>query len=272
MVAAALGKDGIRVNMAASRTTPPAPPPGGWRAVRPTTQEDLRAEPFQRTVIVRDPGERLLARLRTARARVWPRPYKPPAPQQRRPPLTSVPSPEYLPQVGRQLTHLAVVGMGANHERPRSVGIKALSENERRSAGQLRRWARALPVVRPQTRADCERGPRPCPWISCRYSLVLDETYQRAAKLNFPDLEAWEHPETCSLDLAELGPLTVEQVASLFNVTPEAIRLEQRRAERKMRELLGPDVAAALRRAREDCDGPSTEVGSALVQSETREQ
>lgn len=222
----------------------------GWQAVWRQSTEELRPPDFQRTVIVRDPGERLLAGLHAGRSRVWPRPYKPPAPAPRRPSALAVPPPEYLPQVGRQLTHLAIVGMGANHERPRSVGIKALSENERRSAGQLRRWSKALPVVRPQTRADCERGPRPCPWISCRHHLYLDLTYQDAAKLNFPDLMPWEMPETCSLDLAEQGPLTVEQIAALLAVSAERIRQYERSAERNARALVDDDDV--LQRAYED--------------------
>lgn len=29
---------------------------------------------------------------------------------------------------------------------------------------------------RPRTRGDCEDGPRPCPWVGCRYNLMLEVT------------------------------------------------------------------------------------------------
>lgn len=27
---------------------------------------------------------------------------------------------------------------------------------------------------RPRTRADCEQGPRPCPWVGCRHHTILE--------------------------------------------------------------------------------------------------
>ncbi len=30
-------------------------------------------------------------------------------------------------------------------------------------------WYVAQAATRPRVRADCEHGPRPCPWVSCRY-------------------------------------------------------------------------------------------------------
>lgn len=46
---------------------------------------------------------------------------------------------------------------------------------------------------RPQTRGDCVHGPRPCPWLGCRYHLASDE-HQGMVRV------AWER-----LELAVLG-------------------------------------------------------------------
>ena len=33
---------------------------------------------------------------------------------------------------------------------------------------------RHLPIVRPTTRADCRGGVRPCPFVACRFNLLMD--------------------------------------------------------------------------------------------------
>ena len=43
-------------------------------------------------------------------------------------------------------------------------------------------------------------------------------------KLNFPDLEPWELQHTCSLDVAERGGITLEEVGVITNLTRERIR------------------------------------------------
>jgi Sigma-70, region 4 len=80
-------------------------------------------------------------------------------------------------------------------------------------------------VARPKTRADCMDQRRPCPWVSCAHHLYLDVSAQTGAiKLNFPDLEPDELPETCALDVADRADTTLERVGALMNVTRERIR------------------------------------------------
>jgi hypothetical protein len=43
-------------------------------------------------------------------------------------------------------------------------------------------------------------------------------------KLNFPDEEVWEMGETCALDIAERGGITLEEVGEIMNLTRERIR------------------------------------------------
>jgi hypothetical protein len=87
----------------------------------------------------------------------------------------------------------------------------------------------SLEALRPRTRADCAEGPRPCPWVACKYHLYLDVSSRTGSiKLNFPDLEPWELQDSCVLDVADKGPVTLEDVGRIMNLTRERIRqLEQ---------------------------------------------
>lgn len=78
---------------------------------------------------------------------------------------------------------------------------------------------------RPTDRADCVNGQRPCPFVSCKHHLYLDVNPNTGSiKINFPELEVWEMPHTCALDIAERGGITLEEVGSIMNLTRERIR------------------------------------------------
>lgn len=80
-------------------------------------------------------------------------------------------------------------------------------------------------IERPRTRGDCTDMPRPCPFVGCKYHLYLDVNPETGSlKLNFPDLEPWELPHTCALDIADEGARTLEGVGDLINVTRERLR------------------------------------------------
>ena len=107
---------------------------------------------------------------------------------------------------------------------------------------------------RPVTRGDCQDGPRPCPWVSCRYHLALDVTMGGSIRIS-PSLvdgdprgtkrmrtlgegeefgvDEWleeaaelvvnaEH--TCSLDLSEQGGKTLDEVGAAMGLTRERTR------------------------------------------------
>jgi hypothetical protein len=82
------------------------------------------------------------------------------------------------------------------------------------------------PYDRPKTRGDCANVPRPCPYIACSHSLYLDVSETGSIILNFPHLEPGQMPadRSCSLDLAERGPMTLEEIAVVTNLTRERIR------------------------------------------------
>lgn len=103
-------------------------------------------------------------------------------------------------------------------------------------------------VERPITRGDCQGGPRPCPWVSCRYHMYLSVNPETGAiTINFPDLEPWELRETCTLDITDQGPRTLEEVGVLMNLTRERVRqleskgLKLLRHSRDGRSLIGED-------------------------------
>lgn len=87
---------------------------------------------------------------------------------------------------------------------------------------------------RPTTRAECVDGPRPCPYVSCAHHLFLDVSAKTGAiKLNFPDLDPDELQESCALDVADRGGVSLEEVGAIMNVTRERIRqLEVRALDR----------------------------------------
>lgn len=113
---------------------------------------------------------------------------------------------------------------------PRAVVIqvKQLTRRELASGAILNP---PVDIERPRTRGECIDGPRPCPWVGCRHHLYLDINPQSGSiKLNFPTLEPWEMAATCTLDLAEEGGRTLEQIGQLLNLTRERSRQIETRA------------------------------------------
>lgn len=108
----------------------------------------------------------------------------------------------------------------------RAVGLRAKAEHA--ADPTLRRTMRQAELLRPRFRSECVGGPRPCPFVSCRFHLALEVTPAGGLKANWPDRDLEELPATCALDVADAGPSTLERVAGLINVTREFVRqLEQ---------------------------------------------
>jgi len=108
--------------------------------------------------------------------------------------------------------------------RPRSmtIAMKRLTREEMRQGALL---AQFMDYDRPKTRSECAHGVRPCPYVSCKHHLYLDVNPETGSiKLNFPHLEVWEMEETCALDVAERGGITLEEVGEIMNLTRERIR------------------------------------------------
>ncbi len=106
--------------------------------------------------------------------------------------------------------------------RARTISIRRLSKTE------LNRGRALYPEIdywKPTRRSECKDMERPCPFVSCKYHLYIDVHPVRGSiKLNFPDVEVWEMTETCALDVAERGGITLEEVGEIMNLTRERVR------------------------------------------------
>ncbi|MSP91134.1 MAG: DNA-binding protein [Myxococcales bacterium] len=138
--------------------------------------------------------------------------------------------------------------MTNDKDRQRSVTIPArrLSRAEIQEGISLSDW---MDVPRPRTRSECVDGPRPCPFVACKYHLFLDvNPVTGSIKINFPKKDVWDLEETCSLDIADRGGITLEEVGAIMNLTRERIRqVEVAGLERLQAEDFALDLETVFR-------------------------
>lgn len=111
-----------------------------------------------------------------------------------------------------------------SRERPRSrtIPMRRLTRAEIAEGIAL---ADQMDYRRPRNRSECIDGPRPCPYVACKHHLYLDVNPSTGSiKINFPEIEVWEMRETCALDIADRGGITLEEVGTIMNLTRERIR------------------------------------------------
>jgi hypothetical protein len=143
------------------------------------------------------------------------------------------------PEVARIRRKIHSVGRDGR-VRSKTIAPKRLTREEKRQAETL---DYPTDVVRPQTREDCKTMTRPCPFVSCSHHLYLDVNPESGAiKLNFPHLEVWEMAETCSLDVADRGGITLEEVGAILNLTRERIRQVEVRGLTKIKIHTGDEL------------------------------
>lgn len=101
---------------------------------------------------------------------------------------------------------------------------------------------------RPLTRNDCISGPRPCPWVGCRYHLFLDVAHTGTVRFAFgDDVSVLEKmPETCALDVADAGAMSGNGLAHILNITGTRVRFLTARAQQNFR-AVAKDVVDELR-------------------------
>lgn len=109
-------------------------------------------------------------------------------------------------------------------KRSKTLSRKLIAREYRR----MKKRGELLEIIddaKPRTREDCHKMARPCLYVSCRHHLYLDVNEETGSvKLNFPDKEIWELEETCALDVAENGGVTLEEAGQIMNLTRERIR------------------------------------------------
>lgn len=120
--------------------------------------------------------------------------------------------------------------------RSKTIARKQMMRERRRMLAQGT-LPEVLDYERPNTREECRPAKRPCLYVSCRYHLYLDvNPITGSIKINFPDKEVWELKDTCSLDVAERGGITLEEVGDIMNLTRERIRQVEVSGLDKLRE------------------------------------
>ncbi|MFT7623989.1 MAG: hypothetical protein ACI9WU_003175 [Myxococcota bacterium] len=118
--------------------------------------------------------------------------------------------------------------------RSKTIALKRLTRQEIQQGIEL---ADMIGYRRPKARKECEAGPRPCPFVACKHHLYLDVNPDTGSiKLNFPDVPVWEMEETCALDVADRGGVTLEEVGEILNLTRERIRQVEVMGLEKLRE------------------------------------
>ena len=84
-------------------------------------------------------------------------------------------------------------------------------------------------VERPRTRGECENVERPCPLVSCVHHLYWDYLRQH------PQAEVTDLTHSCTLDVADLGGITLEEVGDMLGLTRERIRQVEEIGLRKLK-------------------------------------
>jgi hypothetical protein len=166
--------------------------------------------------------------------------------------------PEGSIEAGQEPRRVELETQGATALAPEPDGDEQITREQRRSRRKRAVRARTISVKRmtkreleigrllypeddywkPMAREDCADGPRPCPFVSCKYHLYIDVSPRTGAiKLNFPDLEVWDMGESCALDVADRGGTTLEDVGAIMNLTRERIRQVEVKALAKLEAL-----------------------------------
>ena len=144
-----------------------------------------------------------------------------------------------------QLCPVCQLVRDGNSDGTDSAALRAFSGAPVREAGRL---------VCGHRIAEVAFRSRPCVFIACKHTLFLDVSETGSIIFNFPHLEPHQMPadQSCALDLAERGAMTLEDIAVVTNLTRERIRqVELKALIRKARPAamamgLGSDDAAAL--------------------------
>lgn len=128
--------------------------------------------------------------------------------------------------------------------RSTTIAARRLSRDEKADGADL---LDPSAYDRPLSRGDCEPGgineARPCPHVACPHHLALDVNDESGSfKLNFPHLEVWEMTETCSLDVADRGGITLEEVGAILNLSRERIRQVEVRGLAKIKDSSGDEL------------------------------
>jgi len=144
---------------------------------------------------------------------------------------------------GAKAVTAAAVVRPRRSRRRRQKRIKALEEPTPMTKEEERLLRELLSYRKPRTRGECMNRKRPCLFVSCKHHLYLDVNPETGSiKFNFPDREVWELEETCALDVADRGGVTLEEVGAILNLTRERIRQVEVKGLSKLKHQSRRDV------------------------------
>lgn len=107
--------------------------------------------------------------------------------------------------------------------RARTIAVKRITREDLRIGALM--YPPVEGIERPKTRGECRDEPRPCPWVACKWHLAIEVNPETGSiKIVFPDRDVWELFDTCALDVAERGSITLEAVGEKLNLTRERVR------------------------------------------------
>jgi hypothetical protein len=123
----------------------------------------------------------------------------------------------------------------------KSNGLDALARETKEASAPVKNGGSmpAAATTKKETRLVCGHRvgeviwhSRPCVFVACKHALFLDSSETGSIILNFPHLEPGQMrpDQSCSLDLADRGPMTLEDIAMVTNLTRERIRQVELRA------------------------------------------
>ena len=131
---------------------------------------------------------------------------------------------------------------GLTLDRPRTVSVRRIPLRVLDADRVANADVEDLPK-RPATRGECiGDGPntaRPCPFVSCKWHLAIEVTDAGNIREHFPGIEIAELVETCALDIADRGPVTLLEIGEATNVTRERIRQIEADGLRPIRRKVG---------------------------------
>lgn len=130
----------------------------------------------------------------------------------------------------------------------RSLSLKQMRAEKKRDV-RLNGERPPVPPVedRPRTRGECAGGPRPCPLVGCRHHTAVEVTPVGSLVEVRPGQPVEESTASCSLDIADDGPKTLEQVGAVLNMTRERTRQVEEKALRKVAAALEPKMKGSCK-------------------------
>ena len=76
----------------------------------------------------------------------------------------------------------------------------------------------------PQKRKDCLGGTRPCPWVRCKHHMVWCLSGVKKMTNRQIIHKIFTLKETCVLDVADKGGVTLDEIGNILGITRERVR------------------------------------------------